>query len=56
MSNPAPMPEEEQGPWSDPDAYRAEFQRRLAEEGNLRELPEKGRALATARHVACFSR
>lgn len=33
MSNPAPKPEEELDPWSDPDARRAEFQRRLAEKG-----------------------
>lgn len=33
MSNPAPKAEEDPGHWSDPDAYRAEFQRRLAENG-----------------------
>jgi hypothetical protein len=28
-----PKPDEDGGPWSDPDAFRAEFQRRLAERG-----------------------
>lgn len=33
MSTPIPAAEEDSGPWSDPDAFRAEFQRRLAERG-----------------------
>jgi hypothetical protein len=33
MSNPAPKPDDDVEPWSDADAFRAEFQRRLAEKG-----------------------
>jgi hypothetical protein len=33
MSNPAAKPEEDSGPWSDPDAFRAELQRPFAEAG-----------------------
>lgn len=39
MSNPQPKIEEDNDPWSDPHAFRAEFQRRLAEQGIFVRLP-----------------
>jgi hypothetical protein len=39
MSNPAPKPEEDPGPWADPHARRAEFRRRLAEKGIFVGMP-----------------
>lgn len=41
MSTPIPKAEEDDGPWSDPDAFRAEFQRRLAERGIFVSLPRR---------------
>jgi hypothetical protein len=41
VSTPLSKPEEDGDPWSDPDAYRAEFQRRLAEKGIFVRLPRR---------------
>lgn len=41
MSNPLPKPHDGDCPWSDPDAFRAEFQRRLAEQGIHVRLPKR---------------
>jgi hypothetical protein len=41
MSAAQPKCEEDEGPWSDPDAFRAEFQRRLAERGIFVRLPRR---------------
>jgi hypothetical protein len=40
MSNPAPKPDDDLGPWSDPHACREEFRRRLAERGILVRMPK----------------
>jgi hypothetical protein len=39
VSSVMPKCEDGDSPWSDPDAYRAEFQRRLAEKGIFVRLP-----------------
>ncbi|HEU4882854.1 MAG TPA: hypothetical protein VFT45_11425 [Longimicrobium sp.] len=39
VSTAMPKCEDDGGTWSDPDAYRAEFQRRLAEKGIFVRLP-----------------
>jgi hypothetical protein len=41
VSNAMPKCEDDESPWSDPDAYRAEFQRRLAERGIHVRLPRR---------------
>lgn len=39
MSNAQPRIEDDEDPWSDPHAVRAEFQRRLAQKGIFIRLP-----------------
>jgi hypothetical protein len=42
MSSPAPKPEDDPGPWSDPHVRREEFRRRLAENGIFVGMRETG--------------
>ena len=41
MSNALPKADGDDDPWSDPDVFRAEFQRRLAERGVFVRLPRR---------------